>query len=127
MPPDIPRHFAAARGMSHVDRIPQIELFRQRRQIVSVGVHVIAVPGLRRTPVTSAIGRDHAIATLAEEQHLRIPVVGAERPPMAEYDRLPLAPVFVENRCAVFGRNGVHLRISLMVSDERDRSQDWVE
>jgi hypothetical protein len=46
---------------------------------------------------------------------------------MAEYDRLPFAPVFVENGCAVFGRNRVHLRISLMISDERDRSQGWVK
>jgi hypothetical protein len=43
-----------------------------------------------------------------EEQHLGIPVVGAERPAMVEDTGLALALVFVEDLDAVLGCNRVH-------------------
>ena len=38
---------------------------------------------------------DDAIAVIEKEQHLRVPVVGRERPAVAEHDRLPVAPILV--------------------------------
>src|SRR5262245_48543771 len=45
--------------------------------------------------------RDDTVSLAQEEQHLRIPIVRAERPPVVEHDRLSLAPVLVENFGAV--------------------------
>jgi hypothetical protein len=53
--------------------------------------------------MAATVDTDHAITMLNEEQHLGIPIVGAERPGMMENDRLPLAPVLVEDFHAVFG------------------------
>ena len=62
--------------------------------------------------MTAPVVRDHAIATLAEEQHLPVPVVRAERPAVAEDDRLSLAPVLVVNRCSIFYCNCAHVIFS---------------
>jgi hypothetical protein len=51
---------------------------------------------------------DHTIAMLDEEQHLGVPVVGAERPAMVEDNRLAVPPVLVENLDAVLGRDCTH-------------------
>jgi hypothetical protein len=58
------------------------------------------------------VGND-AIAVGKEEHHLRIPVVGREWPAVAEHDRLPLAPILVEDLNAVFGGDGGHLIVSV--------------
>ena len=39
-------YFAAAGGMADVDRVFQVKLLNQRRKVVGVGIHVIALPGL---------------------------------------------------------------------------------
>ena len=61
--------------MADVNRILKIEFLSQLREIVSIGVHVIAVPSLRGATVTSPVVCDDAITVLTEEQHLRVPVV----------------------------------------------------
>src|SRR6516165_1273265 len=58
--------------------------------------------------MAATVDADHAIAMLDEEQHLGVPVVGAERPAMMEDDRLALAPVLVEDLCAVVGCDRAH-------------------
>src|SRR5216683_1546322 len=45
---------------------------------------------------------DHPIALLAEVQHLSVPVVRGERPPVTEHYGLAFSPVLVVNPCAVF-------------------------
>ena len=70
MPADVARNFAAAGGVAYVDCILQIELFGEGSEIVGVGVHVVAVPGLRGTAVAAPVVRDDPIAALAEKQHL---------------------------------------------------------
>src|SRR5262249_38929122 len=52
--------------------------------------------------MATAIMSDDAKAAVQEEQHLRIPVVGRQRPTMAEDDGLSRTPVFVEYVGAVF-------------------------
>jgi hypothetical protein len=46
---------------------------------------------------------NHAIAAVKEKQHLRVPVVGRQRPAVAEDDGLTFASVFVKNFDAIFG------------------------
>jgi hypothetical protein len=58
--------------------------------------------------MAATIDTDHAIAMVDEEQHLGIPVVGAERPAMMEDNRLAVAPVLVKNLDAILGRDCTH-------------------
>jgi hypothetical protein len=44
---------------------------------------------------------DDAIAVIEEEQHLRVPVFGLQRPAVAEHDRLTVAPILVIDLTAV--------------------------
>jgi hypothetical protein len=46
-----------------------------------------------------------------EEQHLGIPVVGAERPAMMEDNRLALAPVFVKDFDAILRFDKAHVTL----------------
>src|SRR5882724_10993539 len=99
-----------------MDSVLQVELFSQGREIVGVGVHLITIPRLCGTTMTSAVERDDAIAVLAEEQHLCVPVVCGERPAMTENHRLSFAPVLVVNLCAVFCRDRGHDILSFVVT-----------
>jgi hypothetical protein len=80
----------------------------QRREIVSVMIHVVAVCDLRRPAMAPAIMGDDAIAVSDEEQHLRVPIIGRHRPAVAEHDGLALPPIFVEDVDAVFGSDRAH-------------------
>src|SRR5262249_60087145 len=71
-------------------------------------VHVVAVRNLARASMAATVDTDHAIAMVDEEQHLGIPVVGAERPAMMEDNRLAVAPVLVKNLDAILGRDCTH-------------------
>ena len=53
-----------------MNRVTHVELLGERRQIISVGVHVVAVPGLARTPVPATVMRDAPIAVRGQEEHL---------------------------------------------------------
>src|SRR5215208_7996989 len=116
VPRHVARRLAAARGMSHMDDVTQIERGHDRCDVGRVGVHVMALRSLAGTAVAAAIMRDHAIALVEEEEHLRVPVVGAERPAMMENDRLAravlCAPILVEDFRAVFGFDRGHRPIS---------------
>src|SRR5437016_8741716 len=68
---------------------------RQSRQVVGVMIHVMAPAGLGGAAVTSSVMGNDAIAVFEEEQHLRVPIVGAERPAVAEHDGLTFAPVLI--------------------------------
>ena len=74
----------------------------QRRQVIRIVIHVVAIAGLSRPAVAAPVMSYDAIAVVEEEQHLRVPIVGRQRPTMAEHDRLTLAPILVENLDAVF-------------------------
>ena len=111
---DVARDLAAARRVADVDRVLQVERFDERREVVGVGVHVVAVPGLARAAVAAAVVRDAAVAVRRQEDHLVFPGVGAQRPAVAEDDRLPAAPVLVVDLRAVFGRDRAHRIRSLI-------------
>ena len=86
----------------------QVERFDERREIVGVGVHLVAVPRLARAAVAAAVVRDAAVSAVGQKDHLVFPGVRAERPAVTEDDGLSRAPVLVINLRAVFGRDCGH-------------------
>src|SRR6266852_5837579 len=81
---------------------------RHGRKVVGIVIHVVTVARLGRPAVASPVMGDDAIAVLEEEQHLGVPVVGRQRPAVAEHDGLALAPVLVKDLNVVLGRDGGH-------------------
>src|SRR5712692_3898709 len=88
----------------------------QSRKVVGIVIHVMAVARLGGPAVAASVMGDDAIAVFEEEQHLRVPIIGRQRPAMAEHDGLTLAPVLIENLNAVFGGDRVHGTCSLGTS-----------
>jgi hypothetical protein len=64
---------SAAGGVADVDNVLQIEFVDQRRQVVGVGVHVIAVPWLTGAAVAATIMCDATEAARGQEEHLVFP------------------------------------------------------
>ena len=95
--------------------ILQIERFNDGKGVGGVVVHVVTIRNLGGTAVTTAVMGDNTKTLGDEEQHLRIPVIGRERPAMVENDRLGIlrAPVLVENLSAVLGCYETHVNFSL--------------
>ncbi len=103
-----------------MDGVLEVEMRGERGKVVGVVIHVVAVGDLRRATVAAAVMGDDAVAVRDEEQHLRVPVVGRERPAMAEHDRLARAPILVEDLDAVFGGDGGHGLLSFGENHLRD-------
>src|SRR5207237_10346542 len=91
------------------------------RQVVGIGVHFVAAPGLARPAMAAAIVGDAAISAGAEEDHLIFPGIGAQRPAMAEDDRPPASPILVIDLRPIPRRDGAHGVFSLG-SGGRNRS-----
>src|SRR5205085_8859450 len=113
MPSQIMRHLAAAGGMTNVHGLLQIKMRGQGRKVIGIVIHVMAVTRLGRSAVASSVMGDYAIAVLKEEQHLRVPIVGRQRPAMAEDDGLSFAPIFVVNLRSIFGGNCAHVSLEV--------------
>jgi hypothetical protein len=92
----IMHHLAAAGGMAHVNGGLQIEMRRQSREVVGIVIHVVAIADLGGAAAAAAVMGNDATALIEEKQHLRVPVIGRQRPAMAEHDRLSIAPILVE-------------------------------
>src|SRR5579862_1103929 len=107
-PRQIVHHLAAASGVADVNDILEIEMRGYRCKVVGIVIHVMAVAGLRGPAVAAAVMGDDAIAPIEEEQHLIIPVIGRQRPAMAEHDGLTFAPVLVEDLNAILGLHDAH-------------------
>ena len=86
----------------------EIEMGDNRREIVGVVVHVMAVGHLGRAAMAAPVVGDDAEAVVEEEHHLGVPVVRRERPAVAEHDGLTLAPILVEDLDAVLGLDEGH-------------------
>src|SRR5664279_5712752 len=112
MPPDVTGNFSAAGGVAHMDCVLEVEFFGKSCEVVGVSIHLVAIPGLGGTAVPSPVSRDDSIATLAEEQHLPVPVVRRERPTVTEHYGLARSPVLVINLRTVFRANGWHCFVS---------------
>src|ERR1700685_3566481 len=84
---DVSGNFSAARRMPDKCSLSKVKRFDEIRQIVGVGIHVIAVPRLLRSAMTAAVMRNDTISVLAEENHLCVPCVRTERPTVARTRR----------------------------------------
>src|SRR4029077_12390807 len=111
-------HFAAPGRVADMNRIFEVEMCGQRRQVVGVMIHVMAIPGLAGTPVTPSVVSNHAIAALAEEQHLRVPTVRRERPAVTKDDGLTFAPILVVDLCSILRCDRAHVIFSFFLSWE---------
>ena len=101
--PDIAGYFAAPGGVANMNRVLQVECFDERREIVGVRVHLVAIPGLARSAMPPAVMGDAPVSVSGQEHHLVFPCVRVQRPAMAEDYGLSAAPVFVIDLRAVFG------------------------
>ncbi len=108
MPSQVARYFAASGRMADMDSLLQIEMRRHCRKIVGIMIHVVSIARLGGPSVAAPVMGDDAIAVIEEEHHLRVPVIGAQRPAVAENNRLTRAPVLVKNLGSVFGRDCGH-------------------
>src|SRR5664280_1567619 len=90
----------------------EVERFDELRQVIGVGIHVIAITRLGRTAVAATIMGDAAAVVGRQEHHLAFPGIGAERPAVTENDGFSCAPVLVIDLCAVFGGERVHDLVS---------------
>src|SRR5205085_6951021 len=97
-----------ASGMTNVHSVVQIKMCGQSCKVVCIVIHVVAVAGLRGATMAASVMSDDAIAVVEEEQHLRVPVIGRQRPAVAEDDGLSFAPVFIidVDVSSVFFSNG---------------------
>src|SRR5262245_16446675 len=102
---------ASAGRMADVNGVLEVEMRGHRGEIVRIVIHVVAVGDLRGAAVTAAVMRNNAIALVEEEQHLCIPVVGRQRPTMAEHNGLTFAPILVEDFNAVFRFYKAHVSL----------------
>jgi hypothetical protein len=96
----------------------QIKRFGKRREIVSVCIHVISIPGLARSAVTAPVMCDAAVPTGSQKEHLVLKCVCAERPSVAENNRLSVAPVVVVNLRTISGCNETHQSTSFGLSPQ---------
>jgi hypothetical protein len=93
----------------------EVEMCSQRRQVVGVVIHVMAVTGLTGPAVAAPIMGYDAIAVLEEEQHLRVPVIGAQWPAVREHDWLSRTPVLEVDLRSVLNGDSVHFWFSCLV------------
>jgi hypothetical protein len=72
-----------------MDGILEIELSNKLREIVGVGVHVVAAPRLARTSVAATIVGDAAISLRSQKEHLVLKGIRGKWPAVTEDHRLP--------------------------------------
>jgi len=75
------------------DGVSQVEPFDERREVVGIGVHLVAARGPARATMSATVVGDRAVAVGGQEDQLRFPGVGIERPAVTEDDGLSCAPV----------------------------------
>jgi hypothetical protein len=72
---DVTGHLAPACGVADQDHVFQIERFDELREVVGIGVHPVASPGLARTAMTATVMCDGAKAVGRHEDRLVVPGV----------------------------------------------------
>src|SRR5262249_59949578 len=106
---DVTCDLTATGRMAYMDGVLQVQVRRERREVVGVVIHIVSAAGLARASVTSPVMGNDAIAVVDEKHHLRVPVVGGKRPAVRENDGLAGAPVLVEDLCAVLCGDRAHV------------------
>jgi hypothetical protein len=93
----------AARRVTDVDSAVEVQRGDQVGEFVGVRIQVIAFPGLVRAPVPSAVVRDAAVSAGRQENHLVLPRIGGQRPPVTKDQRLACPPILVKDLRSIFG------------------------
>src|SRR6266436_3983413 len=101
----------------------EVEMCGQRRQVVSVMIHVMAATRLGGTSMSAPVVGYDAIAVLEDEQHLRVPIIGRQRPAVAKHNGLTFAPVLVVDLRPIFRRNCRHVMFSFAFVSLKASSQ----
>jgi hypothetical protein len=93
-----------------MDRVPQVEMLNHCGGVSGVVIHVVTIANLRGSTMAAPIMGDHPIALVHEVEHLRVPVIGTQRPTMMEDESLGVlgTPIFVEDLNAILGGNIAH-------------------
>src|SRR5689334_5865449 len=80
------------------------------RRVRRIMVHVVAVTNLARTPMTTPIVSNDAVALSEKIQKLGVPIVGAQRPSVMKHERLrvPRSPILVKDCHAILRRDETH-------------------
>src|SRR5450755_3049747 len=94
---EVPNDLTATGGVSHQGDVVQVELVDHRREVVGVVVHVMPGIGLGRPAVPAPVVGDPAEAVVRDQLYKDVPVVGIQRPAVAEYDGTARAPVLVKD------------------------------
>src|SRR5262249_42871954 len=101
------------------NRVLEVEMLREGREVVGVVVRVMSIRTLARPSMPAAVMGDDPIAMVQEEQDLGVPVVGRQGPSMREDEGLAGAPVLVENGRAVGGDDLGHSGVLLVKGLDR--------
>jgi hypothetical protein len=99
--------------------VSQVEMLDDGGSVGGVVVHVMTIAHLRRAAMAASIMGDDAVSLVEEIEHLRVPIVRAQRPPMVEDDRLSIlgAPVLVIDFRAVIAGDHAHCRSSFICAE----------
>jgi hypothetical protein len=81
----------------------QVQRLGEHREVVGIGVHVVAVPWPAGAAVATPIVRDTSVSVPGEKLHLVFTGVRRQRPSVTENDGLSGRPVFVIDLRAVLG------------------------
>src|ERR1700747_2287185 len=112
---DVMHNLAATGRVADMDSILEVEMRRHRGEVIGIVIHVVAVADLAGPAVAAAVMSNDAIALIEEEQHLRIPIIGRQRPTMTEDDGLTFAPVLIVDLYPVADCNCPHVIPSLLL------------
>src|SRR5258706_12832979 len=104
--------------MPDMNRVFEVELFDQNREVVGVRIQVVAVPWLTRAAVAAAVMGNAAKTAGSQKEHLVFEGVRRERPAVTEDHGLSAAPVLVVDLRAVLGRDCTHGLISRLYPSE---------
>src|ERR1700739_4388798 len=96
-------------------RFLEVEMCGHRRQVAGVVIHVMAAAGLSGAAMTTPVVGYDAIAVLEEEQHLRVPVIGAQWPAVREHDWLSGTPILEVDLRSVLNCDSAHFLFSWFV------------
>jgi hypothetical protein len=99
-------HLVATGRVADMHRFGEVQMLDDRGRVGGVVVHVVAIRNLARASVASAVDPDDAVTVLDEEKHLRVPVVGTQRPAVMEDDGLAMASILIEDLDAIHRRAG---------------------
>jgi hypothetical protein len=76
--PDVAGDLTAAHGVADHGCVSEAERFKQFRKVVSIGIHLVAIPRLAGSAMAATIMSNAAIAMGGQEDHLGLPGVRIE-------------------------------------------------